>query len=94
MYIIEDLENLVCELAHKRVKDDYNIIKCRPHFSGMDYVYTLYKNYVTREYTNQAQEDFEMECDKYREILEEHLDYKTITEIEEILKEKKWAQSI
>ena len=55
----------------------------------MDYVYTLYKNYVTREYTNQAQEDFEMECDKYREILEEHLDYKTITEIEEILKEKK-----
>ena len=89
MYIIEDLENLVSELAHKRVESDYEIIQNRPHFSGMDYVYTLYKNYITREYTNQAQEDFDMECRRYREILEQHLDFKTIKEIEEILENKK-----
>ena len=89
MYIIEDLENLVCELAHRRVKSDYEIIKHRPHHSGMDCIFVLYKNYVTREYTKQAQEDFEMECRRYREILEEHLDFKTVTEIEKILENKK-----
>ena len=89
MYITEDLEELIYELEHNRVESDYDIIKHRPHFSGMDSGYVLYKNYKTREYTEQAKEDFEMECRRYREILEEHLEYKTITEILNENEEKK-----
>ena len=52
MYTIEDLEDLVCELAHKKVKHDYDLIQARPHFSGEDSRYVMYKNYKTREYTD------------------------------------------
>ena len=76
MYTIEDLDELICELAHKKVKHDYDLIQARPHFSGNDSRYVMYKNYKTREYTRQAQDCFDIECSRYRRILEKHLQYK------------------